>query len=284
MQLSLQPGTRVAGHRLLRPLGAGAQSLVFLAERGSQREPVALKIVPLPVGEEAAAVAEAFLAAAARARQLQHPHIVVVHGAGIEGPLAWLAMEAVPGSDLERYTQPTRLLPEALAVDLCARLAQALAHAHRLGIVHRDLKPANVLLDLATRTLKLADFGLARAVGGSETGTGLMLGTPAYMAPEQLAGAVPSAATDLYALGVLLFELLAGRRPHEGATMGELLRQVAQEPAPPLLALKPRLLPELAALVARLLDKVARNRPSDALVVAAELEQLHTRLRHDAGN
>lgn len=275
---TLQGGATLAGHRLIKPLGQGAQSRVFLAEHLASGQAVALKVAALGNAESESHPRQAFLQAARLGRELTHPHIVAIQDAGIEGDLAWLRMEAVPGSDLSRYTRTPRLLPEPLVLKVADKVAQALAHAHRQGVVHRDLKPANVLVDWPTDTVKLADFGLARTAGAMQTGTGIVLGTPAYMAPEQLAGALPSAATDLYALGVLLFELLAGRLPHEGRNMGELLQQVAHQPAPQLIGLRSEWPSpqghQLSALVARLLAKLPSHRPGDAAGVAVELQQL----------
>jgi eukaryotic-like serine/threonine-protein kinase len=276
MQAGLGPGSVVAGHRLLRPMGTGVQSQVFLAERLADGRQLALKLTALgaAAGDGGrAAASEAFLQAAGLARSLRHPHIVEVLDAGIEGPLAWLSMEALPGGDLLHRTAATPHLPAAQVLGWARELALALNHAHRHGVVHRDLKPANVLLD-AEEHVKLADFGLARRASALHTGTGIVPGTPVYMAPELLAGGVPSAASDLYALGVLLFELLTGRRPHAAPNMGELLRQVAQQPPPDLLTLRPGLPLPLAALVARLLAKQPRDRCPDAEALAAELQQL----------
>ena len=270
MHDALNSGSVVGGYRLLRPLGRGAQSTVYLAESVATAMPVALKVVALPATGEGAARA-AFLRGAETARRLVHPGIVALYGAGIDGKLAWLAMEPVPGGDIERYTLARRLLPLPLVLAIGRRVAEALAYAHHQGVVHRDLKPANVLVDWPSDTVKLADLGLAREDDASRTATGLVPGTPAYMAPEQLAGGVPTAATDLYALGVMLFQLLAGRLPHEGATMGELLRQVVSEPAPDLRALQTGTPPALAELVTRLLAKRAALRPADAQAVAAAL-------------
>ncbi len=263
--------TVVAGWTLIRRLGAGAQSQVWLARRGEQI--AALKLQPLPAGPGLAAAAEAFLVAARLAQGLAHPCIVAVWDAGIADTTAWLAMEPVPGTDLQRYTRAPRLLPEPVVVHVLRRVAEGLAHAHGQGVVHRDLKPANVLVNWADDTVRIADFGLAREAGGNRTGTGtgIVPGTPAYMAPEQLAGAEPDARGDLYALGVMAFELLTGRLPHEASTMGELLRRVAQDDAPPLASLRPGVNPALAALVDRLLVKTRSRRPSDAARVAAEL-------------
>ncbi len=271
MHENLRAGDRIAQWRLLRRIGQGAHGTVYLADDAASGQAVALKLVALPPGAEAAAAQAAFMQRARAVMQLVHPDVVALHAAGIEGPLGWLAMEPVPGGDLARYTQPSRLLPERLVVQLGQRLARALACAHRMGIVHRDLKPANVLVHWPGGIVKLADFGLARFADAEQSATGFVLGSPAYMAPEQLAGAVPTPRSDLYALGTLLYQLLAGRLPHEGGSMGELLRQVASEPAPDLARLRPGLPPALPSLVARLLVKRADDRPGDGDAVAAEL-------------
>jgi len=278
----LQPGHTVAGYRLHRLLGRGSHGEVYLAEALSGAACVALKVAPVPAGDAAAAWQDAFLACADTAGRLAHPDILAVYGAGIDGPLAWLAMEYLPGGDLSRYTHPARLLPERLVLAVAARLARALGYAHSQGVMHRDLKPANVLLHLPSATVKLADFGLARAHDAAQTATGIVLGTPAYMAPELLAGNLPTASTDFYALGVMLFQLLSGRLPHEAASMGELLRQVAGSLAPDLLTFAPGLPPALAGLVARLLARPAHLRPHNGPALAAELEALALQFRGTA--
>ncbi len=264
-------GAIVAGYRLQRLLGRGTSASVFLARDPHDAQEVALKLIELPAGDRAHEARRAFLQGSQAAQRLVHPHIVPVHAAGIDGPLAWLAMQAVPGGDLAAHTRPPQLLPAAEALDTGAALAAALGHAHRLGVVHRDLKPANVLLHRPAGLVKLADFGLARLMDAEQTATGLLLGTPQYMAPEQLAGNPPSAQTDLYALGVLLFELLCGRLPHQAASLGLLMQRIANEDAPELRLLRPELPPALGALLARLLAKRPGQRPGQGAEVAEEL-------------
>lgn len=205
---------------------------------------------------------------------------MAVFDAGIDADVAWLAMQALPGSDLVRYTQAQRLLPTGVVLRLLAPVADALAHAHEQGVLHRDLKPANVMVDWAAGGhATLVDLGLARSSQASHdpaashtgTGTGIVLGTPAYMAPEALAGARPDARGDLYALGVMAFELLAGRRPHEAASLGELLNRVATQAAPDLRECAPTVPPALAALVAQLLATRPAARPGSARLVAHTL-------------
>jgi serine/threonine-protein kinase len=259
---------------LVREIGQGAHGTVHLAQPPGNTPLVALKLVRLPSGESHDAAAAQFESAAGAATRLHHPGIVRVFLHGVEGDWAWVTMEAVAGTDLSRYAQTTRLLPEAQVLRIAARLAEALAYAHRQGLVHRDVKPANVLVNWAADEVKLADFGLAREAWAANTATGVVPGSPAYMSPEQLAGMVPGAPADLYALGVTLFELLCGRRPHDAQKMGELLRQVAQDHAPSLLDVRPSLPPGVADLVARLLRKTAAERPADGDAVALELRQL----------
>ncbi len=267
-------GQSFVGYRLLRAIGRGASSTVYLAEHEVSRQVVAMKLMPLPPGKAGVAAGKRFEAAAQAAAGLKHPGIVEVLAFGTQDALAWMTMEAVPGTDLVRYTRQPHLLPEPVVLLLTGRLASALAFAHRQGVVHRDIKPANVLVNWAADTVKLADFGLARTDTSSHTGTGIVMGTPAYMAPEQLAGAVPTSASDMYELGIMLFELLCGRLPHEGPSMGELLRQVASEAPPDLLALRPSLPPALAQLLERMLAKTPGARPTDGMAVAEELRGL----------
>jgi serine/threonine-protein kinase len=261
-------------YRLLRILGRGSMGVVHLAIDRRTHAPVALKTLDLGPGVGPAEFDEArtrFLAEVETAKRLSHADIVAVYDAGEHDGRLWMAMEPVPGCEATRYTRAPRLLPEALVLQLAQRLARALAHAHALGVVHRDIKPGNVLLDLPGGGVKLADFGVAGVVDMSRTRTGVVLGTPVYMAPEQLAGAAPDARSDLYSLGVLLFQLLTGRLPHEHASLGELLRRVAREPAPDVRSLRAELSPALAALVAKALHKQPAARHAGGAQLADEL-------------
>jgi serine/threonine-protein kinase len=272
MPLAKEP--TLGPYRLLRTIGRGSVGAVHLAVDCRDGKPVALKAIPLGRdGSDAdhAQVRQRFRAEVAAARRLSHRDIVAIYDAGEEGGQLWLAMELLPGCDLGRYTHMSRLLPEPLVLQLVERLARALAHAHAQGVVHRDIKPANVMLHLPTQQLKLGDFGLAGLADMSRTRTGVVLGTPFYMAPEQLAGAAADARSDLYALGVLLYQLLTGRLPHEHASLGELLRAVATEPAPDVRVLRPALSPQLASLVAAALHKQPARRPASADALADAL-------------
>ena len=261
----------------MRPLGRGSMGVVHLAIDERTQQPLALKVLSLghDLSEaEYAQVRERFVGESEAARRLTHPDIVSIYQAGEQDGKAWLAMELLSGCDLGRYTHRSRLLPEPVVLNMVERLARALAHAHALGVVHRDIKPGNVMLDLPTGRLKLTDFGIAGLADMSRTRTGVVLGTPFYMAPEQLAGAPADPRRDLYSLGVLLFQLLSGRLPHEHASFGDLLRAVAREPAPDVRTHSPQLSPALAAVVARALDKQPACRQADGNRLADELAAL----------
>ena len=266
------PAEAFGDYRLVRVLGEGASATVHLAQDLRNGGWVALKILQ-PGGSLARRLdaRQRFEREAELVKRLQHPHIVTLHAVGESEGRLWLAMEVVPGCSLERFSQGQRLLAPTVVARVGEHMAQALGYAHGQGVVHRDIKPSNAILDLASGHLKLTDFGTARLLDQGDTGTGLLLGSPAYMAPELLAGKPADAASDLYALGVLLFELLAGRRPHESASMGELLRQVAAEPAPDVRSLRPDVPVALAAAVSQLLDKRPAARPSSGAAAAAEL-------------
>ena len=272
-----QPNALAGRYRLGARIGASASATVYEAVDLRTGRIVAIKLIAVPLAlpaEERAEWGTRLRREAELGRRLQHPDIVAVRDAGLAGAQAWMAMERVAGVDLSRYTQRHRLLPEALVLRIGARVGAALAFAHAKGVVHRDLKPANVLVDLGAGQLKLADFGVAKIDDTQLTRTGMTLGTPAYMAPELLAGAPANAASDAYALGVMLFELLTGRRPHQAATLGELLRATSQEPPAALAALRPDLPAPVVAVVDQLLARAPAERPADLAAWSAQVAAL----------
>lgn len=264
-------------YRIVHALGTGGSAAVYLAEDTRDGHAVALKVLAHQGAQASAERRELrarFLQEAGIVQRLRHPDIVAVQAAGEAQGALWLAMELAPGCPLDQYLDARSLLPPRVALRIAARVARALGHAHRQGVVHRDVKPSNVLVDLATDSVKLTDFGTARLLDSRRTGTEFILGTPAYMAPEVLAGDGATAATDLYSLGVVLYELLAGRRPHQSSSLGELLRQVAQESAADIRSLQPELPAALSQLLSQLLEKRAAARPASADELATKLDQV----------
>lgn len=273
---SEMPGVTIGGYALVRTFAHGALGELHLATHPRSGQPVAIKTVRLHGSE---LTRERFLRESTAAARLRHTGIVRCHDTGIEGQgeraFGWIAMEWVAGSDLSRYATAPRLLPEPLVLELAAQAAEALAYAHAQGVVHRDLKPANLLFNPVKGQLKITDFGCAHLSDAERSRSGVLAGTPVYMAPEQLTGAPVDGRCDLYALGVVLFELLTGRLPFDpSASLGELLQAVAKAPPVPLASLRPDLPPALAGLVERLLAKRPADRPADGQALAAELRAL----------
>lgn len=224
------------GYELGAEIGRGAMAVVYKATQRSTGRQVAVKRLALSrefSAEDLADVRSRFMREAHAAGALEHPDILQVVDAGQDGNDAWIALEYVLGRDLSLFTRPGQLLPVREVVQIGARLARALAYAHSQGVIHRDIKPANVMLDRVNGSLKLMDFGIARVGDGSRTRTGLVLGTPSFMSPEQLAGLTVDGRSDLYSLGVLLYQLLSGTLPHHSESMARLMQQIATGPARP---------------------------------------------------
>jgi serine/threonine-protein kinase len=271
------PMPRVTDYELRHVIARNERATIYQATERSTGRLIALKTVRIGSvgGADRGLWRERFLREAAAVARLKHEYIVTVHAGGVQGQgdatTGWLAMEWIHGTDMSRYASAGRLLPEGVVVGICQRVALALDMAHRNGIVHRDIKPSNILFDPVTGTVKVTDFGSARVADTAATRSGVMMGTPAYMAPEQLAGADATPQCDLYALGVLLFELLIGRRPFEADSMGDLLARIAHQTPPRLRMLRPELPPLLDDIVARLLAKTPGLRQENAHQVALEL-------------
>lgn len=256
-------------------IGRGAMAIVYKATQRSTGRQVAVKRLKLSrefSAEDLADVRSRFMREARAARALEHPDILQVVDAGQDGNDDWIALEYVLGRDLSLFTKAGQLLPVREVVQLGVRLARALHYAHSQGVVHRDIKPANVMLDRINGSLKLMDFGIARVGDGSRTRTGLVLGTPSFMSPEQLAGLTVDGRSDLYSLGVLLYQLLTGSLPHQSDSMAQLMRQIATEPAPDVRTHRPGLPESLALVLAVALEKRPELRYPSGEQMARDLE------------
>ena len=286
--LSTQPapkgqkgGRSVAGEvpeylELQEELGRGAMAVVHAAldKRSGSRIAIKRLLLSSEVGpDELKDVRARFLREAQAAQSLDHPDILKVHEFGTtpEGD-AWLAMELLHGHDLSRHAIEGHLLPVDQVLRIGTRLARALDYAHRQGVVHRDVKPANIMVDETTDSVRIMDFGIARMADGSRTRTGLVLGTPSYMAPEQLAGQTVDGRSDLYALGAVIYQLLTGRLPHQGESMARLMYEIANERAADVRSLRPGLPEALAMVLSLALEKRPELRYAKGEDLAQDLE------------
>ena len=260
-----------------KELGKGAMGLVYLGTDPKIGRRVALKTMALSQefeGHELVDARDRFFREAKAAGRLQHPHIVTIFDAGEAHDLAFIAMEYIPGQDLQHHCTRGQLLPVPQVLSIVARVAQALAYAHSLQVIHRDIKPGNVMFEQTTDTVKVTDFGIARITDGNKTRTGIVMGTPSYMSPEQLTGLVLDGRSDLYALGIMMFQLLTGVLPFRADSMAELMLKIAKQPAPDIRQARPELSQALATMVARLLRKSPQDRYQDGATLAADLSAL----------
>jgi hypothetical protein len=256
------PLPRIRGYRLISQLGQGGMGCVYLGEDELLQRLVAIKTISSSYAGEGEARAR-FLREARMMATLDHPHVVRVYALGESDAKLYLVMEYVEGQTLAAHLASAGPLPVDEALRIAREVAQALAAAWARGIVHRDVKPANILLDREAHA-KVADFGLARParVGDAEiTATGLTAGTPQYMAPEQIRGEVPDFHSDVYSLGLVLWEMLRGEKAFKGRTPGEVVARQLADPVPPLRQARPDVPPNLDALVQSMTAKSAGGRP-----------------------
>ena len=260
------PDTVVAGrYRLEQRLGAGGMSEVWAAEDLELGRTVALKLLG-PAADPARFEREARAAAA-----LSHPNVNQLFDYGEWGGRPYMVLELLGGGTLEDRLREGRPLADAETARIAREIAFGLAHAHERGLVHRDLKPANVLFDADGRA-KIADFGIARMGGaGTLTEAGTLLGTAAYISPEQAAGEPATAASDVYSFGVILFRMLTGRLPFEAEEPLELVTMHRDAPPPPVASYRPDAPPRLAQLADASLAKDPGARPPDGSALAAAL-------------
>ena len=273
-------------YRIEREIGRGSMGAVYLGHDPQIGRLVAIKTMALGREFEGSELADArarFFREAEMAGRLQHRDIVTIFDASEDQGLAFIAMEYVKGHDLLRHTLPGRLLPVPVVLRTLARVADALAHAHAQGVVHRDVKPANVMIDPASDSVKVTDFGIARITDACRTRTGLVLGTPSFMSPEQMAGRDLDGRSDLYSLGVMLFQLLTGALPHRSESMAQLMHQIANDSAPDVRTLRPELPEALANVVALALEKRPEVRYGDGHQLAADLSALAQAFENQPG-
>ncbi len=266
-------------YEVQKEIGKGAMGVVYLGRDPKIGRVVAIKTVALTQefdAEELAEVKARFFREAATAGKLTHPHIVTIYDAGDAGGLAFIAMELLRGHDLTRHVKPGTLLPVTSVIELVAQAADGLDYAHAQGVIHRDIKPANLVYEHARRTVKITDFGIARITDSSRTRTGLVLGTPSYMSPEQLGGKAFDGRSDIYSLGVTAYQLLTGQLPFRADSMASLVHRIATEEPPAASDLRPELPIEIDAVLARAMHKDPEKRFARGGDFARALRALHS--------
>jgi serine/threonine-protein kinase len=257
-------------YQIEKELGKGAMGVVYLGRDPKINRVVAIKTMALSQefdADELVEVKERFFREAETAGRLNHTNIVTMFDAGEEHDLAYIAMEFLKGRDLVPETKPGGLLPLPRVVSIVARVADALDYAHANHVVHRDIKPANIMYEPESDQVKVTDFGIARITDSSKTKTGMVLGTPSYMSPEQLAGKKIDGRSDLFSLGVTLYQMCSGQLPFVGESMAQLMFKIASDPHPDIRGVVPNL-PECLAVV---IDKMLVKDPDQRYQTGGEL-------------
>ncbi len=267
------------GHyQVEREIGRGAMGLVYLARDPRIGREVAIKTMALSSEFEGAQledVKERFYREAETAGRLNHPNIVHVYDIGEEQELAYIAMDYLRGEHLGNFTRPKSLLPIKEALTVVEQVAEALAYAHKKNVVHRDIKPANIIYDRGEGIAKVTDFGVACLTDSSKTKTGTVLGSPSYMSPEQVAGKRVDGRTDLFSLGVTLYQLVTGHLPFEADSLGSLMYRIANEAHP-----KPsKFRKGIPACVTRIINKCMQKDPANRYANGSDLAAALKRCR-----
>ena len=261
-------------YQVEKELGKGAMGVVYQGKDPKIGRVVAIKTMALSQefeADELVEVKERFFREAETAGRLSHPNIVTIYDAGEEHDLCFIAMELLKGQDLIPYTKPDNLLPIDKVVSIVARVADALGFAHKQNIVHRDIKPGNIMYEPESDSPKVTDFGIARITDSSKTKTGMVLGTPSYMSPEQLSGKKVDGRSDLFSLAVTLYQLLCGALPFVGDSMAQLMFRIANEPAREIFLIRRGLPPPLVAFLDKAMAKDADQRYQTGEEFAAAL-------------
>lgn len=289
---------RLGGYRVLEMLGAGGMGVVFKAEDPSLKRLVALKAMQPYVVAAHQTARERFLREAQTTAAIQHDNIVTIHQVGQDGDVAFLAMQLLSGESLAKRLAREPQLPIADVLQIGRETAQGLAAAHAKGLTHRDIKPDNLWLESPHAPLeephaeredyrvKILDFGLARAVddGHELTNSGTVVGTPSYLAPEQARGKHVDARADLFSLGVVMYQMLAGTKPFARENLSATLLAILSDDPPPLHELRQDVPPALAELVMRLLSKDAAQRPASAHEVVRSIRTLEANFKTEIAN
>jgi hypothetical protein len=268
---------QIGPYPVVGTIASGAMGRVYLARDQQLGRPVAIKVMRASFARNADA-RQRFLREGRAAAAISHPHVITVYGVGEHDGRPYLAMQHLKGIPLSACPRP---VPVTEALRIGRQIASGLAAAHLQGLIHRDIKPQNIILEDPGHHVRIIDFGLARGtdeISPKVTADGVIVGTPAYISPERLGNGPLDARTDIFGLGVLLYELISGRLPYDGDSMLSMLASIARGNPLPLGSVAARVPLEVSEIVMRLMAHRPEDRPSDALVVEAELTALEQRL------
>ena len=261
-------------YEIIKELGHGAMGMVYMGRDSRIGRITAIKTTRFAEEydeDEADSAKEQFFREAETAGVLSHPHIVTIYDVGEDHGLSYIAMEFLDGYDLSRHAVKGRLLPIRQIIRIVANVAEALGYAHSHGVVHRDIKPANLML-LKEGAVKVADFGVARAMASSKTKAGVIKGTPFYMSPEQIMGLKVDGRSDIFSLGVVMYELLTGVQPFFADDLGELIYMVTSETPTPVREINPKTPKVLGQILDKAMTKDREKRYQKAEHMAKHLK------------
>ena len=264
--------SRVGRYEILGELGKGSKGLVYKATDPKINRLLAIKTIRFSdefdddVLQE---IKERFFREAEIAGKLSHPSIVTIHDVGDDRELTYMAMEYLEGQDLDKFIQKGNLLPFRKVLDMVSRVADALDFAHKAEVIHRDIKPANIML-LKNGEVKVTDFGIAKAISSSRTRTGVILGTPNYMSPEQIMGQKIDARSDIFSLGVVFFQLLTGQLPFRGDNLSNLLYQITHAKHPSVRNFNPK----IPKACEQIIDKALAKKPDQRFSIAGDMAKV----------
>ncbi len=253
----LETKPTVGRYEIIEELGQGAMGIVYKARDPRINRLIAIKTIRFSddfEDKQVSEVKERFFKEAELAGKLAHPSIISIHDIGEDYELTYMAMELLDGKDLDHYCRKENLLPLRKVLDIIADTADALDYAHSHGVIHRDVKPANIML-LLNGTIKVTDFGIAKAGSSSQTKSGIILGTPNYMSPEQIDGKELDGRSDIFSLGSVFYQMLTGSLPFGGKTITELFYQITQAKHPSPRKFNPKVIKPCEQLIDKALAK-----------------------------
>jgi len=262
-------------------LGRGAMGMVYLGHDPKIGRSVAIKTMSLSQefeGDKLADVKERFFREAETAGRLHHPNIVTIYDVGEDQELSYISMDYLRGENLMAYAKSESLLPAQETFDVIVQVAEALDYAHNERVVHRDIKPANMIYDRDNGIVKVTDFGVACLTDTSKTKTGTILGSPSYMSPEQLAGAKVDGRSDLFSLGVTLYQMLTGELPFIADSLASLMYKIANEKHPDIRMFRPDLPSCVSQVINKALHKDLERRFQSGAQMAKALTRCRERL------